>query len=51
MTMGIGMIMEAKQILLVAVEGKAINDMIEGPVTARCQASIIMHTNATKVTD
>ena len=44
--------MEAKQILLlVAVEGKAINDMIEGPVTARCQASIIIHANATKVTD
>ena len=55
MTMGIGTIMEAKQILLLATgEGKAqaIKDMVEGPLAARCPASILqMHMNATIVID
>lgn len=43
-TMGIGTIMEAKEIVLVAVgEGKAraVSSMVEGPVTASCPASAL----------
>jgi len=55
MTMGIGTIMEARQILLLATgEGKAqaIRDMVEGPLAAKCPASMLqMHMNATIVID
>jgi glucosamine-6-phosphate deaminase len=43
-TMGIGTIMEAKEIVLVAVgeeKAKAISSMVEGPVTASCPASAL----------
>lgn len=54
-TMGIGTIMEARHILLLATgEGKAdaIREAVEGPVAARCPASILqMHPRATLVLD
>ena len=54
-TMGIGTIMEARQILLLATgEGKAeaVREAVEGPVAARCPASILqMHPRATLVLD
>ena len=43
-TMGIGTIMDAKEIILVAtgeVKAKAISQMVEGPVTASCPASVL----------
>jgi glucosamine-6-phosphate deaminase len=43
-TMGIGTIMEAREIVLVAVGGekaKAISLMVEGPITASCPASVL----------
>lgn len=54
-TMGIGTIMEARQILLLATgDGKAgaVREAVEGPVAARCPASILqMHPRATLVLD
>ncbi|MEP4547751.1 MAG: glucosamine-6-phosphate deaminase [Saccharospirillum sp.] len=54
-TMGIGTIMEARQILLLATgEGKAaaVRATVEGPLAARCPASILqMHPKATLVLD
>lgn len=54
-TMGIGTIMEARRILLLATgEGKAeaVREAVEGPVAARCPASILqMHPRATLVLD
>lgn len=54
-TMGIGTIMEARHILLLATgEGKAdaVREAVEGPVAARCPASILqMHPRATMVLD
>jgi glucosamine-6-phosphate deaminase len=43
-TMGIGTIMDAKEIILVAVgkeKAKAVSCMVEGPVTASCPASAL----------
>lgn len=43
-TMGIGTIMEAKEIILVAVgeeKAKAVSLMVEGPITASCPASVL----------
>jgi glucosamine-6-phosphate deaminase len=43
-TMGIGTIMEAREIILVAVgeeKAKAVSQMVEGPVTASCPASAL----------
>jgi glucosamine-6-phosphate deaminase len=43
-TMGIGTIMEAKEIVLVAIgekKAKAVSLMVEGPVTASCPASAL----------
>jgi glucosamine-6-phosphate deaminase len=43
-TMGIGTIMEAREIILLAIGGeksKAISCMVEGPVTASCPASAL----------
>jgi glucosamine-6-phosphate deaminase len=49
-TMGVGTIMDAKELLLLAVKSgkaEAIRSAVEGPVTAMCPASIIqMHRNA-----
>jgi glucosamine-6-phosphate deaminase len=54
-TMGIGTIMRAQEIILLAFgAGKAqiVAQMIEGPVTAACPASILqMHRNVTVVLD
>lgn len=54
-TMGIGTIMEAKRVLLIATgEGKAdaISRAVEGPITAMCPASILqMHRRAIIVID
>ena len=54
-TQGIGSIMKAKNILLIANGGnkaKAIKDMIEGPVDINCPASILQkHPNVTVVID
>jgi len=54
-TMGIGTIMEAKEIILLA-NGKnkadAIKSAVEGPITAMCPASIIqMHRRAYVIVD
>jgi len=55
LTMGIGTIMEAKEVLLIATgvhKAKAIKQTIEGPVSAHCPASILqMHPKATIVID
>lgn len=43
-TMGIGTIMDAKEIILVAIgeeKAKAVSLMVEGPVTASCPASVL----------
>jgi glucosamine-6-phosphate deaminase len=43
-TMGIGTIMEAKEIILVAVgaeKARAVSSTVEGPVTASCPASVL----------
>ena len=54
-TMGVGSIMDAKKIMLVATGEKkaaAIRDAIEGPITSMCQASILqMHKSMTMVLD
>ena len=54
-TMGIGTIMEARHILLLATgsdKADAICATIEGPVSAHCPASILqMHANATLIID
>ena len=55
LTMGIGTIMEARQIMLIATgadKAEAIKNTIEGPVSAYCPASILqMHANVTVVID
>lgn len=55
MTMGIGTIMEARRILLLATgesKAAAVREAVEGPVAARCPASILqMHPRATLVLD
>lgn len=55
LTMGIGTIMEARHILLMAAgtaKAQAIRDTIEGPLAARCPASILqMHPKVTLVID
>ncbi|WP_119393446.1 glucosamine-6-phosphate deaminase [Salinibius halmophilus] len=54
-TMGIGSIMEAKKVVLIATgEGKAdaIKDTVEGPLSARCPASVLqMHEKAIIICD
>ncbi len=54
-TMGIGTIMDARGILLLATgDGKAeaVHRLVEGPVTASCPASILqMHANVTVLLD
>lgn len=54
-TMGIGTIMESNRIVLLATgaaKAGAVVDMIEGPITASCPASILqMHPNATVILD
>jgi glucosamine-6-phosphate deaminase len=43
-TMGIGTIMDAKEIILIAVgveKAKAVSRMVEGPITASCPASVL----------
>ncbi len=54
-TMGVGTIMYAKELLLVAggkSKAKAIHEAVEGPITAMCPASIIqMHKEAFVIVD
>ena len=54
-TMGIGTIMEAKNILLLGLgkhKSKAVADVIEGPLSAYCPGSVLQnHQNATIVLD
>ncbi len=54
-TMGIGTIMEAKEIILVATgkeKAKAIKDAIEGPISATCPASVLqLHEKAVFILD
>lgn len=54
-TQGIGTIMRAKNILLIATganKAKAVKDMLEGPVSTDCPASILQkHPNVTIVLD
>ncbi len=54
-TMGIGTIMEAKQILLLATgeqKTEAIKAAVEGPITAMCPASVLqMHRKVTAIID
>lgn len=54
-TMGIGTILAARQVLLLAtgeVKSDAVRQMIEGPVAARCPASALqLHEKATVVID
>lgn len=55
MTMGIATIMQAKYILLIATgenKAHAVNNMINGPLSASCPASILqMHKNAIVMVD
>ena len=55
MTMGIATIMEAKYVLLIATgknKAQAIQDMVNGPLSASCPASILqMHQNAIIMVD
>lgn len=55
LTMGIGTIMEARRILLLATgesKSAAVREAVEGPVAARCPASILqMHPRASLVLD
>ncbi len=55
LTMGIGTIMEAKKVVLIATgraKAKAIKDSIEGPVSASCPASMLqLHRDAVIVLD
>ena len=54
-TMGIGTIMAAKMVLVMAngeVKAQAVHDMIYGPITPSCQASILqLHPNVAVVSD
>lgn len=54
-TMGIGTIMDAQRIVLLAVgpaKARAVAAMVEGPLSARCPASMLqMHTDATVILD
>lgn len=54
-TMGIGTILEARMILLLATgvaKARAIEQMVEGPVTAQCPASVLqMHPHVFVVVD
>ena len=54
-TMGIGTIMAAKMVLVMAngeVKAQAVHDMIYGPITPSCQASILqLHPNVVVVAD
>jgi glucosamine-6-phosphate deaminase len=54
-TMGIGTIMEARMVMLLATgagKQEAVKAMVEGPVTAKCPASILqMHSAATVIID
>lgn len=54
-TMGIGTIMAAKTVLVIAngeVKAQAVHDMIYGPITPSCQASILqLHPNCVVVAD
>jgi glucosamine-6-phosphate deaminase len=54
-TMGVGTVMDAKEILLIASgenKSDAISDAIEGPVTAMCPASVVqLHRNVFVVVD
>ncbi len=54
-TMGIGTIMEARMIMLLATgagKQEAVKAMVEGPITAKCPASILqMHPAATVIID
>ena len=53
--MGIGTIMAAKMVLVMAngeVKAQAVHDMIYGPITPSCQASILqLHPNVVVVAD
>jgi glucosamine-6-phosphate deaminase len=55
MTMGIASIMDARYVLLMATgenKAKAVNDMITGPLSAMCPASVLqMHENAVVLLD
>uniref|UniRef100_UPI0035691897 glucosamine-6-phosphate deaminase n=1 Tax=Pseudoalteromonas sp. TaxID=53249 RepID=UPI0035691897 len=55
MTMGIATIMDAKYVLLLATgknKAQAVNEMINGPISASCPASILqMHKNAIVMLD
>lgn len=55
LTMGIGTIMESKRIVLLATgasKAGAVVDMIEGPIAAKCPASILqMHPRVTVILD
>ena len=54
-TQGIGTIMKAKNILLIATganKAQAVKDMLEGPVDEKCPASILQkHANVTVIVD
>ncbi|MEX1216108.1 glucosamine-6-phosphate deaminase [Saccharospirillum sp.] len=54
-TMGIGTIMESKQVVLLATgaaKSDAVVEMIEGPIAARCPASILqLHPKVTVILD
>jgi glucosamine-6-phosphate deaminase len=54
-TMGIGSIMDARQVLLLATgesKARAVRQLVEGPVSARCPASMLqMHERATVLLD
>ena len=53
--MGIATIMDAKYVLLIATgknKAQAVNDMVNGPLSASCPASILqMHKNAIVIID
>ena len=54
-TMGIGSIMQAKRILIIAIgenKAKAIKQLIDGDVTPQCPASVLQfHTDVTLMLD
>ena len=54
-TMGIGSIMQAKRILIIAIgenKAKAIKQLIDGTVTPQCPASVLQfHTDVTLMLD
>ena len=54
-TMGIGTILESRRVILLALgshKATAVHDAIEGPVAARCQASVLqMHAKTTFLVD